>query len=70
VTGRWRLLYAGAEAGPFPGRLQIEPLIVGLRDKWAAGEVTTRVVTVQVNDGGGWQDREVIDFAHEEGDAA
>jgi hypothetical protein len=70
MARQWRLVYAGLEVEPFPTREQADRMVDGLRDKWAAGEASGSVVTVQVNEGRGWKDDEVIDFAHEEGDAA
>lgn len=72
MAGLWRLVFAGAEMGPFTGRGQVDRMVDGLRERWAAGDLETGVVTVQINDGRGWTDVEVIDFAHEdeEGNAA
>lgn len=70
MSVRWRLVYGGAEVEPFTGREQVDRMVDGLRNAWAAGDLTTGTVTVQVDHGRGWETHEFIDFAHENDDAA
>lgn len=65
---QWRLVHGGTMVGPFTERKQMDRMVDGLRDKWAAGDLDASVVTVQVTDGQGWIAAEVIDFAHETND--
>lgn len=65
---KWRTVYAGGEPDQFPSQQAVYEFVDALRNSWAAGTPgSVGSLTVQVNDGTGWQPHAHINFA-EEGD--
>jgi hypothetical protein len=65
---RWRLVYPGSpEADTFTSKELRDEFVEALRSAWAAGAPgSTGSLTVQVDEGQGWQTYEHINFATEE----
>lgn len=62
---KWRTVYPGStETDTFPSQTKAYDFVDALRSQWAAGG-TTGALTVQVDEGSGWEPYEHINFAKE-----
>jgi hypothetical protein len=64
---RWRLVYPGSpDSDTFPSEAKAYEFVESLRIAWVAGAPgSTAALTVQVDEGAGWQPVDHIDFAAE-----
>jgi hypothetical protein len=62
---KWRIVYPDSpNCDTFASESRVYAFVDDLRSSWAAG-ARKGTLTVQVNEGSGWQDYEHIDFAEE-----
>lgn len=60
---KWRIVYPST-TDAFTSEAELNRFVDGLRDGWVAGG-SVSAVTVQVDEGSGWQPFEHINFAEE-----
>ncbi len=65
IRKKWRIVYPGhSEVDVLPSERKVYEFVDALRNSWAAGGPTS-TLTVQVDEGFGWQPFEHINFAEE-----